>query len=67
MLKSETFTPIFYTDLAKQPVTFVADVHGRDGPVSVSYPNYYWPQSGECSPSVLLPSSFDIKTTGSAH
>ncbi|ERF75652.1 hypothetical protein EPUS_08805 [Endocarpon pusillum Z07020] len=43
--KSETFTPIFYEGVAQQPVTFVPDVHGRDGPVSVSYPNYYWPQT----------------------
>lgn len=35
--------------MQKQPVTFIANAHGWTGPVSVSYPNYYWPQSGKYS------------------
>lgn len=44
--QSESFTPIYYENATKQPVTFVPEMHGSAGPVSVSYPNYYWPQSG---------------------
>jgi hypothetical protein len=49
-IQSETFTPIYYEGVANQPVTFIAGGHGWAGPVSVSYPNYYWPQSGEYFP-----------------
>ena len=46
-IQSETFTPVYYERVGTQPVTFNANVHGSSGPVSVSYPNYYWPQTGK--------------------
>lgn len=42
--KSETYTPRYY-DVHEQPVTFNPAMHGTVGPVQVSYPAYYWPQT----------------------
>lgn len=44
--KSETYTPRAYADVNRQPVTFDPAVHGSSGPVQVSYPAFYWPQTG---------------------
>lgn len=46
-IQSETFTPVYYQGVGTQPVTFNPNAHGSTGPVSVSYPNYYWPQTGK--------------------
>ncbi len=46
-LQSETYTPIYYEGLDQQPVDYVAAVHGFDGPIQVSYPEYYWNQSSK--------------------
>ncbi|KAK6384755.1 hypothetical protein LTS17_002318 [Exophiala oligosperma] len=43
--KSETYTPRAYADVNRQPVTFDPAVHGSSGPVQVSYPAFYWPQT----------------------
>ncbi|KEF61550.1 uncharacterized protein A1O9_03117 [Exophiala aquamarina CBS 119918] len=43
--KSETYTPKDYEGAEVQPVLQNSAVHGRNGPVQVSYPNYYWPQT----------------------
>lgn len=54
--KSETYTPVYYVTVAEdqgqgqQPVVFNPSVHGFSGPVNVSYPEYYWPQSSEYLP-----------------
>lgn len=45
--QSETYTRKTYPTEAVQPVTPDPSVHGFSGPVQVSYPNYYWPQSGK--------------------
>jgi choline dehydrogenase-like flavoprotein len=45
--QSETYTQKTYPTEAVQPVTPDPSVHGFSGPVQVSYPNYYWPQSGK--------------------
>jgi hypothetical protein len=45
--QSETYTRKEYPSEAVQPVTPDPSVHGFNGPVQVSYPNYYWPQSGK--------------------
>jgi choline dehydrogenase-like flavoprotein len=45
--KSETYTPrTYYGNFQQQPVSFDPAVHGFSGPVCVSYPEYYWPQTG---------------------
>ncbi|KIW12061.1 hypothetical protein PV08_09335 [Exophiala spinifera] len=44
-MKSESYTPRAYANLTRQPVTFVPAVHGSSGPVQVSYPVFYWPQT----------------------
>ncbi|KIX92869.1 uncharacterized protein Z520_11345 [Fonsecaea multimorphosa CBS 102226] len=43
--KSEHYTPRYYQGLESQPVTFVEGMHGFFGPVNVSYPEYFWPQT----------------------
>ncbi|EXJ84859.1 hypothetical protein A1O3_05534 [Capronia epimyces CBS 606.96] len=60
--KSETYTPRFYGNLSDQPVTFNAAVHGFQGPMQVSYPEYYWPQTVnwfEALNALQIPTSFD--------
>ncbi|KIW82036.1 hypothetical protein Z517_05063 [Fonsecaea pedrosoi CBS 271.37] len=44
--KSETYTPRYYDGVQNQPVTFDESMHGFAGPVNVSYPQYFWPQTG---------------------
>ncbi|KIW57282.1 hypothetical protein, variant [Exophiala xenobiotica] len=43
--KSETYTPKNYSGAEVQPELQNPNVHGDTGPVQVSYPNYYWPQT----------------------
>jgi len=43
--KSETYTPKNYSGAEVQPELQNPNVHGSSGPVQVSYPNYYWPQT----------------------
>ncbi|KIV85530.1 hypothetical protein PV11_01215 [Exophiala sideris] len=43
--KSETYTPKNYSGAEVQPELQNPNVHGTSGPVQVSYPNYYWPQT----------------------
>lgn len=48
--RTETFTPKYYDNIyGPQPVDPNESIHGYDGPVQVSYPNYYWPQTSEWS------------------
>ena len=50
MLQSETYTPVYSETIAHEySINYNAAVHGRDGPVQVSYPKYFYPQSGESS------------------
>ncbi|RVX70691.1 hypothetical protein B0A52_05341 [Exophiala mesophila] len=44
--KSETYTPkIYNTSTLIEPHLQNSSVHGDSGPMHVSYPEYYWPQS----------------------
>ncbi|OAP65734.1 hypothetical protein AYL99_01706 [Fonsecaea erecta] len=48
--RSETYSPRYYPGVAippsgGQPVTFDEAVQGFDGPVNVSFPQYFWPQT----------------------
>lgn len=43
--QSETYTPKDYSGAAVQPELQNPSVHGDSGPVQISYPNYYWPQT----------------------
>ncbi|KAL2889934.1 Gmc oxidoreductase [Ceratocystis lukuohia] len=43
--KSENFTAPDSNYAAEANISFVPEVHGTDGPVQVSYPNYYFPGS----------------------
>ncbi|KAL2429009.1 Dehydrogenase xptC [Exophiala dermatitidis] len=43
--KSETYTPKNYDGAEVQPELQNPSVHGNSGPLQVSYPNYYWPQT----------------------
>ncbi|KAL5611843.1 hypothetical protein BROUX41_000583 [Berkeleyomyces rouxiae] len=44
--KSENFTVPDASFAATANISFVPEAHGNDGPVQVSYPNYYFPGSG---------------------
>lgn len=44
-MQSETYTPKSYEGAEVQPVLQNSAIHGRTGPVQVSYPNFYWPQA----------------------
>ncbi|KAI4158477.1 MAG: hypothetical protein LQ342_007397 [Letrouitia transgressa] len=45
-IKSETYTPIYSADIAREySINYNPAVHGRTGPVQVSYPKYFYPQS----------------------
>ena len=47
VVKSETYTPRYYDGIQNQPVTCNESVHGTSGPVNVSYPQYFWPQTSK--------------------
>ncbi|OQU99029.1 hypothetical protein CLAIMM_04732 [Cladophialophora immunda] len=60
--KSETYTPRYYDGVQNQPVTFVEAMHGSSGPVNVSYPQYFWPQTStwfEALDALHIPTCFD--------
>ena len=45
--KSETYTPVYSEDIAHEySINYNPAVHGTSGPVQVSYPKYFYPQSG---------------------
>ncbi|KAI4211604.1 MAG: hypothetical protein LQ351_005645 [Letrouitia transgressa] len=45
-IKSETYTPVYSADIAREySISYNPAVHGRTGPVQVSYPKYFYPQS----------------------
>lgn len=46
-MQSETYTPVYSEAVAQEySINYNPAVHGRDGPVQVSYPKYFYPQSG---------------------
>ena len=50
-VQSETYTPVPSEDIAREySINYTPDAHGSDGPVQVSYPRYFYPQSGEECP-----------------
>ncbi|MCJ1435604.1 hypothetical protein MMC27_004978 [Xylographa pallens] len=47
-MKSETYTPVYSEQVAAEySINYNPAVHGFSGPVQVSYPKYFYPQSGE--------------------
>ncbi|KAL8920889.1 MAG: hypothetical protein Q9172_004306 [Xanthocarpia lactea] len=45
-IKSETYTPVYSADIAREySINYNPLVHGTSGPVQVSYPRYFYPQS----------------------
>ncbi|KAL8870414.1 MAG: hypothetical protein Q9174_003539 [Haloplaca sp. 1 TL-2023] len=51
-IKSETYTPVYSAEIAREySINYNPDVHGTSGPVQVSYPRFFYPQS-----SMFLPS-----------
>ncbi|KAL8716496.1 MAG: hypothetical protein Q9225_006187 [Loekoesia sp. 1 TL-2023] len=45
-IKSETYTPVYSADIAREySINYNPLVHGFSGPVQVSYPRYFYPQS----------------------
>lgn len=45
-IKSETYTPVYSEEIARQySINYDPAVHGTSGPVQVSYPKYFYPQS----------------------
>ncbi|KAL8925782.1 MAG: hypothetical protein Q9208_003279 [Pyrenodesmia sp. 3 TL-2023] len=45
-IKSETYTPVYSADIAREySINYNPSVHGFSGPVQVSYPRYFYPQS----------------------
>jgi choline dehydrogenase len=44
-MKSETYSPRTYPGVKDQPISPNPSVHGQYGPVNISYPQYFWPQS----------------------
>lgn len=52
VFQSETYTPIYSADIAREySINYNPAVHGRTGPVQVSYPKYFYPQSSKHFPS----------------
>lgn len=50
MAQSETFTPVHSRDIARRySINYNPAVHGKSGPVQVSYPKYFYPQSSRCT------------------
>ena len=46
-IQSETYTPVYSADIAREySINYNPAVHGTSGPVQVSYPRYFYPQSG---------------------
>ncbi|MCJ1429295.1 hypothetical protein MMC29_007208 [Sticta canariensis] len=44
--KSETYTPVYSEEIARQySINYDPAAHGTSGPVQVSYPKYFYPQS----------------------
>ena len=46
--QSETYTPVSPEIARRYSINYDPAVHGRSGPVQVSYPNYFYPQSSKC-------------------
>ncbi|KAK4690917.1 hypothetical protein P7C71_g5976, partial [Lecanoromycetidae sp. Uapishka_2] len=45
-MKSETYTPVYSEEIAQEySINYNPSVHGTSGPVQVSYPKYFYPQS----------------------
>ncbi|MCJ1456766.1 hypothetical protein MMC28_007131 [Mycoblastus sanguinarius] len=45
-MKSETYTPVYSEEIAHEySINYNPAVHGTSGPVQVSYPRYFYPQS----------------------
>ncbi|KAL8633749.1 hypothetical protein Q9189_000485 [Teloschistes chrysophthalmus] len=45
-IKSETYTPVYSADIAREySINYNPAVHGTSGPVQVSYPRFFYPQS----------------------
>ncbi|KAL8749801.1 MAG: hypothetical protein Q9199_007470 [Rusavskia elegans] len=45
-IKSETYTPVYSADIAREySINYNPLVHGTSGPVQVSYPRFFYPQS----------------------
>ncbi|KAL9126620.1 MAG: hypothetical protein Q9217_004358 [Psora testacea] len=61
--KSETYTPVYTEEVAREySINYNPAVHGSTGPVQVSYPKYFYPQSGTGEIDRLrfgLPTQFD--------
>ncbi|KAG8527402.1 uncharacterized protein KY384_007554 [Bacidia gigantensis] len=61
--KSETYTPVYSQEVATEySINYNPAVHGSDGPVQVSYPHYFYPQSAnlfEAMNNLGIPTQFD--------
>lgn len=54
-IQSETYTPVPSEEIAREySINYTPGAHGSDGPVQVSYPRYFYPQSGEEYPSRIM-------------
>ena len=48
IFQSETYTPVYSEAIAQEySIHYNPAVHGTSGPVQVSYPKYFYPQSSE--------------------
>lgn len=46
--QSETYTPVYSEQIASEySINYNPAVHGTSGPVNVSYPKYFYPQTGK--------------------
>lgn len=65
-LQSETYTPVYSEEIARQySINYDPAVHGISGPVQVSYPKYFYPQSGMWSKIMTKPYRLTLVTSES--
>ncbi|KAL8897572.1 MAG: hypothetical protein Q9207_007153 [Kuettlingeria erythrocarpa] len=69
-IKSETYTPVYSSDIAREySINYNPSVHGFSGPVQVSYPRYFYPQSTNLFAALNylgIPTQFDPNDGSSA-
>ncbi|SLM34007.1 Glucose-methanol-choline oxidoreductase, N-terminal [Lasallia pustulata] len=62
-MKSETYTPVYSEEIADEySIHYNPAVHGTSGPVNVSYPNFFYPQSANLFAALNylgVPTAFD--------
>ncbi|KAI4189023.1 MAG: hypothetical protein LQ346_005190 [Caloplaca aetnensis] len=69
-IKSETYTPVYSAEIAREySINYNPSVHGFSGPVQVSYPRYFYPQSTNLFAALNylgIPTQFDPNDGSSA-